>query len=84
VHDALDILIRQSESLSRDKRTTSYSIRQAQQDNFLQTINDLTFLTKYTNNSSLTNPNYNPRKNLDTMIKNTDDNALIDYFNKLE
>ena len=84
IHDALDILIHQSQSLSRDKRTTSYSIRQAQQNNFLQTINDLNFLTKYTNNSSLTNPNYNPRINLDTMIKNTDDNSLIDYFNKLE
>jgi len=84
VHDALDILIRQSQSLSRDKRTTSYSIRQAQQNNFLQTINDLNFLTKYTNNSSLTDPNYNPRTNLDTMIKNTDDNSLIDYFNTLE
>jgi len=84
VHDALDILIRQSQSLSRDKRTTSYSIRQAQHNNFLQTINDLNFLTKYTNNSSLTDPNYNPRTKLDTIIQNNDDPSLITYFNTLE
>ena len=84
VHDALDVLTKQSQSLSRDKRTTSYTIRQAQYNNFLQTINDLNFLTKYTNNSSLTNPTYNPRANLDSVINNDDSQILINYFTSLE
>lgn len=84
VHDALDVLTQQSQSLSRDKRTASYSIIQAQKNNFLQTINDLNFLTKYTSNSSLTNPTYNPRANLDSVINNDDSQILINYFTSLE
>jgi hypothetical protein len=82
VHDSLDILINQSQNISRDKSTATYIIKQAQYNNFLQTINDLNFLTKYTNNSPLNNPNYNPRTKLDIIIKSN--KRLIDYVNNIE
>ncbi len=84
VHDALDILVQQSSSLTRDKRTANYIIKQAQQDKFLQTTNDLNFLTKYTNNSLLANPTYNPRSKLDQTLQNDNPAQIIQYLQWLE
>jgi hypothetical protein len=84
VHDAIDILTQQSASLTRDKKTVNYSIKEAQNDNFLQTINDLNFLTKYTKNSLLNNPNYNPRSKLDQALQDNNPKNIVQYLQWLE
>lgn len=84
VHDAVEIMMRQSPTLSRDKKTATYTIKQAQYNNFMQVINDLNFLTKYTNNSTLNNPTYNPREQLDTTLHHADDKTLIEYMQNKE
>lgn len=84
VHDTLDIFINQSSSLTRDKNTASYIIKQSQKDNFLQIINDLNFLSKYSNNNTIINPSYNPRLKLDMALSNKEPNYIINYLKELE
>lgn len=84
VHDAIDILIQQASSITRDKKTVNYSIKEAQKDNFLQTINDLNFLTKYTKNSLLNNPTYNPRSKLDQALQDSNPKNIVQYLQWLE
>ena len=84
IHDALRIFLQQPSSFTRDQQTIIYTLQQAKRDNIVQTLNDLNFLSKYTSNTTITNPITNPREQLDQAMKNADQSYIISYLQSLE